>query len=130
MPELTGINHVVLTVRNLQTSVSWYENLFGFTKVPEAESENFQLLIHPSSQVVIGLLIHESNDGNPFAETTVGLDHLAFHVSGRTELEAWRARFEEQGVSHSPIADEFYGSVLVFRDPDNIQLEMFAMPGT
>ena len=31
-------------------------------------------------------------------------------------------------LTQSPIADEPYGSVLVFRDPDNIQLELFAPP--
>jgi hypothetical protein len=31
-------------------------------------------------------------------------------------------------LTQSPIADEVYGSVLVFRDPDNIQLEFFAPP--
>ena len=29
-------------------------------------------------------------------------------------------------LTRPPIADEPYGSVLVFRDPDNIQLEPFA----
>jgi hypothetical protein len=31
-------------------------------------------------------------------------------------------------LTQSPIADEPYGSVLVFRDPDNIQLELFSPP--
>jgi glyoxylase I family protein len=32
----------------------------------------------------------------------------------------------EKPLTQSPIADESYASVLVFRDPDNIQLELFA----
>ena len=32
--------------------------------------------------------------------------------------------------TQSPISDEPYGSVLVFPDPDNIQLEFFCPPGT
>ena len=130
MPDFTGINHIVLTVRNLEASVSWYGRLLGFTRIPEAGSDTFQLLMHPNSQINVGLFAHESNDGRPFAETTAGLDHISLQVSGRAQLEAWRARFEEMGVVHSPIADELYGSVLVFRDADNIQLEMFALPGT
>ena len=52
------------------------------------------------------------------------------------DLEAWQDHLEVNGVvrsdtadkplTQSPIADEVYGSVLVFRDPDNIQLELFA----
>ena len=52
------------------------------------------------------------------------------------DLELWQAHLESNGVqrtekadqplTQSPIADEPYASVLVFRDPDNIQLELFA----
>ena len=54
----------------------------------------------------------------------------------RADLGAWQQHLEANGVmradtadkplTQSPIADEPYGSVLVFRDPDNIQLEFFA----
>ncbi len=40
-----------------------------------------------------------------------------------------RADVADKPLTQSPIADEPYGSVLVFRDPDNIQLELFAPPG-
>jgi hypothetical protein len=36
----------------------------------------------------------------------------------------------DKPLTQSPIADEVYGSVVVFRDPDNIQLELFCPPGT
>ena len=61
-------------------------------------------------------------------------------VPTRADLLAWQDHLEANGVvrsdmankplTQSPIADEPYGSVLVFRDPDNIQLEMFAPPGS
>ena len=34
----------------------------------------------------------------------------------------------DRPLTPSPIADQPYGSVLLFRDPDNIQLELFAPP--
>jgi hypothetical protein len=49
-------------------------------------------------------------------------------VNSRDELDIWVAWFEEQGVTHSPIVDETYGSVLTFKDPDRFQLEMFYRP--
>jgi glyoxylase I family protein len=33
-------------------------------------------------------------------------------------------------VTYTPVVDASYGAVLVFRDPDNIQLELIAAPGT
>ena len=59
-------------------------------------------------------------------------------VPGRSDLEAWQSHLVVNGVARvevadrpltqSPISDEAYGSVLVFRDPDNIQLELFSEP--
>ena len=90
-------------------------------------------------ELVIVLHRHDTNDSALFGETTTGLDHVGLAVAGRADLEAWQAHLEANGVvrsdtadrplTQSPIANEAYGSVLVFRDPDNIQLELFAPPG-
>ena len=61
----------------------------------------------------------------------MGLDHLAFRVADREELAAWAERLSEAGVIHSAVAaaNSIPGAVvLVFRDPDRIQLEFFADP--
>lgn len=80
--------------------------------------------------------MHDSNQREPFAENRPGLDHVGFVVPVRADLERWQEHLERNGVvradaadkplTQSPISDEPYGSVLVFRDPDNIQLEIFA----
>jgi hypothetical protein len=74
---------------------------------------------------------HRDGPSERFDERRVGVDHLLFAVSGRGELEAWARRFESLGVAHSPIAESNArpgARVLVFRDPDNVQLELFANP--
>jgi hypothetical protein len=46
----------------------------------------------------------------------------------RDELTAWTARLDELGVEHTGVRDEqepFHYATVVFRDPDNIQLELF-----
>ena len=55
----------------------------------------------------------------------VGLDHLALNVASLDELEQWVAHLDGCGVAHSGIHDQPYGYLVVFRDPDNIQLELF-----
>jgi glyoxylase I family protein len=59
------------------------------------------------------------------------LDHLAFTVADREELDAWATRLADAAAVHYPVtaANSVPGAaVLVFRDPDNIQLELFAEP--
>jgi glyoxylase I family protein len=135
------IHHVALTVTDIDTSVSWYENVFGIRyrrDVPH-EGGTGKLLADDNRELMIVLHRHDSNDGSLFAETSAGLDHTGFLVPTRADLQAWQAHLEAHGVTRcataskpltqSPITDEDYGSVLVFRDPDNIQLEFFAPPG-
>jgi hypothetical protein len=52
---------------------------------------------------------------------------VGFNVTTRKDLEAWVAWL---GIEHSGIRDgeePFPFATLVFRDPDNIQLELFAV---
>jgi glyoxylase I family protein len=81
--------------------------------------------------VRIGLTEHRGFRSDPFDERRVGLDHLAWVVSNRVELDEWAARLAAAGVVHSPVAPANSipnAYVLVCRDPDNIQLELFADP--
>jgi glyoxylase I family protein len=130
MPTMTGVQHFSLTVRDLEVSIPWYEQVLGLTKVHDVQQEGSHVvgLMDPQSMLYISLRAHDLNRGEIFSETHTGLDHISFGVSTRAELEDWLARFEELGVTHSPIADVPYGSVLVFRDPDNIQLELITPP--
>jgi catechol-2,3-dioxygenase len=79
------------------------------------------LLKHPVSGLLIGLLHHPANPGEPFSEFRTGLDHLEFEVADRDELERWEQRLTALGIAHSGIKDH----LVTFRDPDNIQLEFF-----
>jgi catechol-2,3-dioxygenase len=64
-----------------------------------------------------------------FDERRPGLDHVAFGVGDRADLEKWARRLDELDVAHGGVVDAHYGSGLSFRDPDGIALELFAAPG-
>ncbi|WP_029113698.1 VOC family protein [Mycobacterium sp. URHB0044] len=137
VPGIAGIHHISITVTDLEASVGWYERLLGANRVPtafphyECEDTGYaELLIEPRSGVVIGLHTNTGNDGRQFDEARTGLDHVAFNVATRDELEAWTTRLDQLGIAHSGIrevAEPFAFATVVFRDPDNIQLELFAL---
>ena len=58
----------------------------------------------------------------------MGLDHFAFDVANREELERCVSHLEAHGVPNSGIIDGGFGPTVVFRDPDNMQLEFFVHP--
>jgi catechol 2,3-dioxygenase-like lactoylglutathione lyase family enzyme len=65
--------------------------------------------------------------GDAFSETRIGLDHLEFFVPTRGDLEDWASRLDSLGVAHSGVKTptESKNAMVTFRDPDNIQLEVF-----
>ena len=85
----------------------------------------------PRSGIAIGLHHHEANPGQPFRESQTGLDHISFGVADRASLDAWTSWLDELGIEHSGVIDTDKPvpySVVVFRDPDNIQLELITWP--
>lgn len=125
-----AIAHVTLTVSDLDRSVPWYERVFD-TKVVLAEDPGpfRRAVMLIGGQTVVGFhQFPDPADTLPFNERRVGLDHLAFACTSRSELEAWQARLDGLGVANGGVVDAAYGSALSFRDPDNIALEFFALP--
>lgn len=126
---LTGIAHIALTVRDLPTSVSWYRDVLGLPVVAElAEDRHMpRKVVLGNDTLRLGLVEHATATDLVFDETRIGLDHLAFAVPYGC-LEQWADRLDRLSVPHSPITKSTLRPdlrVLVFRDPDGIQLEFF-----
>ena len=131
MPDVSGIHHVSVTVTDIERSVPWYSELLGLTKLMEEQHPDGTgyavVLGKPDWSMCVGLHTHPTNERERFSESRTGLDHIGFMVSGRAELDAWESKLTELGVEHSPVNDQGGYAVLVFRDPDNIQLEFMSM---
>jgi catechol 2,3-dioxygenase-like lactoylglutathione lyase family enzyme len=93
------------------------------------EDVRFRVLAHADSGLIIGLREYPGRDDGAFSEFRTGLDHIAFAVSSRDELETWQDVLAEKGIPFSPIAESPIGTLVVLRDPDNIQLELWLPPG-
>ena len=129
MPTFPSITHVALTVSDLAVSVPWYQRLFDAAPVLDEDTGPFRHVVWALGNTLLGL--HQFPDGDTgqaFDERRRGLDHVAFGVASRAELETWQSHLDELGIAHGGIVDAGYGSGLSFRDPDNLPLEIFAPP--
>ncbi|MDX6326163.1 MAG: glyoxylase family protein [Nocardioidaceae bacterium] len=132
MATITGGHHIALTVTDVERSSQWYCDLLGMQVLFAAEDEtvSFKVLGHPGSGWVLGVRQYANRPPDRFDEFRVGLDHFAFTVASMEELRAWESELERRNVRFSPIAESPIGTLVVFRDPDDIQLEFWLPAGS
>ena len=128
-----GIHHLAINVGDVDRSVQWYGDVLGFTPLFPYDTDEFtRRIVRHDSGVVLGITRHNHADADAaFSERRTGLDHLALAVESLGDLEAWAERLDAAGVAHSGIKiTPTTGSALIaFRDPDDIQLELYVAQG-
>lgn len=129
-----GLQHVAITVSDLERSTRWYARLFGADPVLDEDEESgtfHHTVFVLDGGMLFGLHTHlGAESGDRADERRTGLDHISFALAGSAELERWQTRLEELGILHGGIKQAHYGTGISFRDPDNIALEFFIAPGT
>jgi glyoxylase I family protein len=130
----SSIAHLRLTVTDIERSRQFYESVFGWPVLIESPDSAdaatrealgflFGGVIYDLGVTLIGLRPVATDR---FHEDRCGLDHLAFRVAGKAELDDAAAHLDELGVEHEPIKEIGPSYILEFRDPDNIALELTA----
>ena len=133
----TGYGHVRLTVTDLARSRAFYDRVFGLPvafEVPaDADDATRSALAFLYDGVIYAVpgggllgLRPVAPAGDRFDEDRVGLDHLSFAVGSTTDLQDAVALLDEAGIAHGGVKDLGAASILEFRDPDGIALELIA----
>src|ERR1700753_231044 len=108
-----SIAHVRLTVTDIERSRRFYESVFGWpvlVEVPDnADEETRRALdflyggvVYDLGGTLLGLRPVATDR---FHEDRAGLDHLAFGMASKAELDSASAHLDEVGVRHEPIKD-------------------------
>ena len=131
-----GIHHVDFAVTDVERSLAFYLDLLGpFGWVEEATfstyrgTEEVVYLREPISGSMLGL---RPADGGAHRYYEVGIEHLAFEVESREQVESAHQRLVAGGARiHFPPEEdrdvEGYYAVFVF-DPDGLRIEVFCWP--
>ena len=121
----SGVHHITIRVADLERTRNFYEKVLGFEI--QAPAEEFFFFNAGSTLVVFREPLEGTPEGDRFSEYRIGVDHLAFAVDHKEELErvveALRGTgVQTEGIEVDPLLNKEY---VCFRDPDNVQLEFF-----
>lgn len=124
LPKLAGIHHVKIPVTDLTRSVEWYAKVFGYrTTIEFAEADGEVLGVGGE---IPGLECGMTFRVNPqAAKGCRNFDPVSFGVDTKEDVEAWAAHLDGLGIGHSPVIEASIGWLLVFNDPDGIQLHLY-----
>ena len=121
-----GLHHVVLTVTDIDRSAEFYARILQL-KHGTNEEHDWRYLTDGVVHFLVQRAPNLPISGDRFDENRGGLDQLAFAVPSRAELEATLASLQELGVKTAGIEFDPDGGAeyVAFRDPDNIQVEVY-----
>ena len=138
--KITGVHHICLRVQDQEVSRRWYETVLGFQglDLQPTESQMATWRGRPASGTVVMMRagdtyitlqppLEGTAPDDRFSEYRIGVDHLAFAVEDRDELDVLVDNLKAtgvatEGVKTHPVLGKEY---VVFRDPDNVQWEAF-----
>lgn len=118
-PSLGAIHHISLNVTDLPTSERWYTNAFGLIRVDGEVADDGTghiVLLSPTGGWIVTLASAASGE----------VEHLALACASRDQLLQWREQLTDRGVDVGTVTDAPYGSGFVVRDPDGVDVELFA----
>lgn len=127
MPSLPGIDHLALTVTNIEKSTAFYAQLLGAQPSSSMTDGPFvRRKFTLAGGLGLGLTEHRPGKApGTFDEQNPGLDHVGLSVANISQLEEWAAHLDSIGVDHSGLVTASYGTALSFKDPDGVALEFF-----
>ena len=119
MPELTKLDHFAVSVKDLDHSVKWYEDVLGLRRLsdPGWGPEPVFLLSSNDS----GVAIFSSEQGSPL-KPDAGLPHFAF-ATDKINYEHFKDHLNSMEIQWTE-QDHIISTSIYFRDPDNYKLEI------
>ena len=118
------MGHVHLKVADLERALRFYRDVLGF-ELTQRLGSSAAFLSAGGYHHHIGLNTWESAGGQPPAQGTTGLYHLAILYPTRAELGDALRRLQRAGIPLEGASDHGVSEALYLRDPDNNGVELY-----
>ena len=130
---LGAMNHLSLTVTDMERSLEFYDAVLGFLGYQRFETEEHLALYAKSGIGAVTLSPANPDSPNKTHDRySPGLHHFAFDADSREDVDRMHAKLQEIGATVLDAPAEYdympgYYAVF-FADPDGIKLELAHVP--
>ena len=120
--QLEGIDHVALSVRNIEQSAKWYMEVLGFERLHEGMWNGVPTFIGKGNTGIALFPARSDANSTSSSHRELRMLHLAFRAN-RGDFLAAQRELEERGIKFE-FQDHEISHSIYFRDPDGHQLEI------
>ncbi|SDI20507.1 glyoxylase I family protein [Actinokineospora alba] len=122
-----GIHHLALICRDVEETITFYQELLGFPLVELVENRDYAGSSHFFFDIgnhnLLGFFDFPGHDHPPFTETIGGVQHLAISVSAEM-FDAAKKKLDDAGIEYLG-PDRGVEDSVYFRDPNGVGLELY-----
>ena len=120
--ELEGIDHVAMSVRDVERAAQWYIDVLGFERLHEGMWDGIPVFIGKGTTALALFPVRSHGTSKSSGPADVRMLHLALRANRQNFLAAQeelrrrgiKFEFQDHEISHS----------IYFRDPDGHKLEI------
>lgn len=122
MFEHEGVDHVALSVRDVERSVQWYMEVLGFEKRYDGMWDGVPVFIGKGKTALAIFPVRENESETASRPAPIRLLHLALRTDRVNFLKA-QSELKERGIKFT-FQDHEISHSIYFRDPDSHELEI------
>jgi glyoxylase I family protein len=126
-PATGGIHHAALICRDVEETITFYQEFLGFPLVELVENRDYAGSSHfffdLGNRNLLGFFDFPGHDHPPFTETVGAVQHIALSVSPG-QFAAAKAKLDEAGVEYLG-PDRGVEDSLYIRDPNGVGIELY-----
>ena len=122
MIDVEGIDHVALSVRDVERSAQWYIEVLGFERRHEGMWEGIPVFIGKGTTSIALFSVNSDEKSRPYGRGDFCMHHLALRADRKNFLAA-QEELKRRGIKFE-FQDHEIAHSIYFRDPDGHKLEI------